>query len=127
MAWRKLLRLPARSVDSTIETRSESTAGENMAILKRLVLDVLKPRHPNIIDFATAIAELGPDYRVVVKVDEVDDKTESVMLSVEGKSLDFEAIQKGIQALGGSLHSIDEIEAVASMTVEDEGPGEKPA
>jgi len=83
-----------------------------MAQIKRLVLDVLKPRHPNIIDFASAIAELGVGYHTVVSVDEVDDKTESVMLSVEGESLDFEAIQEAINALGGSLHSIDEIEAV---------------
>ncbi len=89
-----------------------------MATLKRMVLDVLKPRHPNIIDFATAIAELGQDYRVVVKVDEVDDRTESVMLSIEGENLDFEAIQQSIKALGGSLHSIDEIEAIATGSTE---------
>lgn len=95
-----------------------------MAILKRMVLDVLKPRHPGIIDFATTIAGLGTDYRVVVKVDEVDDKTESVMLSVEGGSLDFEAIQHSIQELGGSLHSIDEIEASSAQTSEHESHGE---
>lgn len=82
-----------------------------MASIKRVVLDVLKPRHPNIIDFAKTIADLGEGYRVVISVDEVDDKTESVMLSVAGENLDFEAIQQAIQALGGSLHSIDEIEA----------------
>lgn len=80
-----------------------------MARIKRLVLDVLKPRHPNIIDFANALAGLGKGYRVTVSVDEVDDKTESVMLSVEGENLDFEAIQESINALGGSLHSIDQI------------------
>lgn len=98
-----------------------------MATLTRIVLDVLKPRHPNIIDFAAAIADLGQDYRVAVKVDEVDDKTESVMLSVEGRNLDFEAIQETIQALGGSLHSIDEIEAVAIGAVEYERHGETAA
>jgi hypothetical protein len=35
-------------------------------------------------------------------------------LSVEGGNLDFEAIQQAIKALGGSLHSIDEIEAGSS-------------
>lgn len=85
-----------------------------MASIKRVVLDVLKPRHPNIIDFARTIADLGEDYRVVISVDEVDDKTESVMLSVAGENLDFEVIQQAIQALGGSLHSIDEIEAGGS-------------
>lgn len=89
-----------------------------MAKIKRIVLDVLKPRHPNIIDFAGAIADLGTEWRVVMTVDEVDDKTESVMLSVEGDSLDFEAIQQSIQALGGSLHSIDEIESEASVRTE---------
>lgn len=84
-----------------------------MARIKRMVLDVLKPRHPNIIDFASAIADLGDDHRVIVSVDEVDDKTESVMLTIEGSNLDFVAIQQGINALGGSLHSIDEIEAAS--------------
>lgn len=80
-----------------------------MATIKRLVLDVLKPRHPDIIDFANTIADLG--YHVVVSVDEVDDKTESVMLSLEGDNIDFEAVKQSINTLGGSLHSIDEIEA----------------
>ncbi len=95
-----------------------------MARIKRLVLDVLKPRHPNIIEFASAIADLGKEYRVEVRVDEVDDKTESVTLSVEGEDLDFEAIQQSIQALGGSLHSIDEIEAATSVFPEDETSSE---
>ncbi len=98
-----------------------------MAILKRLVLDVLKPRHPNIIDFASSIAEQGKDYRVVVKVDEVDDKTESVMLSVEGENLDFVAIEQCIHELGGSLHSIDEIEAITSSITQEPSDGETPA
>ena len=93
-------------------------SGTKMAKIKRMVLDVLKPRHPNIIDFATAIADLATQCRVIVTVEEVDDKTESVMVTIEGDSLDLEAIQQSIQALGGSLHSIDEIEAEASSPVE---------
>lgn len=86
-----------------------------MATIKRMVLDVLKPRHPSIVDFASAIADLGRGGRVKVTVDEVDDKTESVMLTVEGEDLDLEAIRQSIKALGGSLHSIDEIEAASSI------------
>lgn len=95
-----------------------------MATLKRMVLDVLKPRQPSIIDFASALSELGEGYRVVVKVDEVDDRTESVMVMLEGDCLDFESIQQNIQALGGSLHSIDEIEAVGSGGEEAGNHGE---
>jgi len=81
-----------------------------MAQTKRMVLDVLKPRHPGILEFANTIAALGPGYRVTVTVDEVDDKTESVMLTVEGEGVDFKLIQASIKALGGSLHSVDEVE-----------------
>jgi len=85
-----------------------------MARIKRVVLDVLKPRHPSILEFANTLAELGSDYRVTVSVDEVDDKTESVMLTVEGEEVDFEAIQASIKALGGSLHSLDEVEVTGA-------------
>ncbi|MCW8828464.1 MAG: DUF211 domain-containing protein [Gammaproteobacteria bacterium] len=81
-----------------------------MAKMKRLVLDVLKPRQPNIIEFAKAIAALGSEYRVNMRVEEVDDKTESVLLSVEAEDMDFVALEAKINELGASLHSIDEVE-----------------
>lgn len=83
-----------------------------MTRLKRVVLDVLKPRQPNIIDFAKAIAMLGSGYRVNLLVEEVDDKTESVILKVEADELDIDALQAMINDLGASLHSIDEVEVV---------------
>ncbi len=95
-----------------------------MAKLRRIVLDVLKPREPNILDFAKALAALGADYRVQVTVDEVDDKTESVMLAIDGDNLDFDAIKAVISDLGGSLHSIDE---VAVMGGQEESDSEPPA
>ncbi len=87
-----------------------------MAKLKRVVLDVLKPHQPNIIDFAKAISALGEGYRVTLQVDEMDEKTETVLLSVEGDELDFEAMQSMINELGASLHSIDEVEIVPDET-----------
>lgn len=83
-----------------------------MAKLKRLVLDVLKPHQPNIIDFAKALSALGSDYRINLHVEEVDDKTESVTLRIEGADLDFVALQALINEAGASLHSIDEVEVV---------------
>ncbi|HEY9148462.1 MAG TPA: DUF211 domain-containing protein [Gammaproteobacteria bacterium] len=81
-----------------------------MSRLKRVVLDVLKPREPNIIEFAKAIAMLGTGYRVNLRVDEVDDRTESVILEVEAEEIDFDALQAVINNLGASLHSVDEVE-----------------
>jgi hypothetical protein len=81
-----------------------------MAHVKRLVLDVLKPHQPNVLEFSQAIAKAGGDYRVCTTVLEVDEKTETLQVSVEGDAIDFDAVQASISALGGSLHSIDEVE-----------------
>ena len=81
-----------------------------MVLVKRLVLDVLKPHQPNALEFSQAIAKAGGDYRVCTTVLEVDEKTETLQVVIEGDAIDFDAVQSGISDLGGSLHSIDEVE-----------------
>jgi len=81
-----------------------------MVLVKRLVLDVLKPHQPDALEFSQAIAKVGGDYRVCTTVQEVDEKTETLQVIVEGNAIDFDAVQSSISDLGGSLHSIDEVE-----------------
>ena len=81
-----------------------------MVAVKRIVLDVLKPHQPNTLEFSRVIAEVGADYHVRVMVEEVDEQTETLQIVVEGNAIDFDAIQAVINNLGGSLHSIDEVE-----------------
>ena len=81
-----------------------------MVLVKRLVLDVLKPHQPNALEFSQALARAGGNYRVRTTVLEVDEKTESLQVIVEGDAIDFDAVQSGISDLGASLHSIDEVE-----------------
>jgi hypothetical protein len=81
-----------------------------MVYVKKVVLDVLKPHQPNALEFSQAVAEAGIDYRVHLTVLEMDENTETVQIEVEGNAIDFEAIQSAITSLGGSLHSIDEVE-----------------
>lgn len=81
-----------------------------MVSVKRLVLDVLKPHQPNALEFSMAIAEVGGNYCVRVTVLEVDENTETLQIEVEAKAIDFVAIQSAIADMGGSLHSIDEVE-----------------
>ena len=83
-----------------------------MASVQRLVLDVLKPHQPNALEFANAIAALGDGYRVEIRVTEVDDKTETLLVAIEGDGLDFERISSAISESGASLHSIDEVSVV---------------
>lgn len=83
-----------------------------MVTVKRLVLDVLKPHIPNSLDFARALAEQGAGYRVNFTVMEVDENTETVEIVIEGEDIDFDAITQTLSSLGGSLHSIDQVEVV---------------
>jgi len=81
-----------------------------MISVKRVVLDILKPHHPKAIEFSETIARVGEDYRVRLTVCEVDEKTETLQVIVEGGAIDMEGIQTAIDSMGGSLHSIDEVE-----------------
>lgn len=81
-----------------------------MVYVKRIVLDVLKPHQPNALDFSQTIAKVGTDYRVHLIVLEMDENTETIQIEVTGEAIDFEAIHAAIKDLGGSLHSIDEVE-----------------
>jgi len=83
-----------------------------MASVQRLVLDVLKPHQPNTLEFARTIAALGEDYRVNIRVVEVDEQTETLLVMIEGARLDFERISAAISENGASLHSIDEVSVV---------------
>ena len=80
-----------------------------MPFVKKMVLDVLKPHQPNALEFSKAIAEVGIDYRVNLTVLAMDEATETTQIEVQGGAIDFEAIQRCINDMGGSLHSIDEV------------------
>lgn len=84
-----------------------------MAKIKKLVLDVLKPHAPNVLDFAIALADLGDDWKINLRVEEIDEKTESIVVILEGADILFEAIAERVQEMGASVHSIDEVEVVS--------------
>jgi len=86
-----------------------------MVAVKRMVLDVLKPHLPSAIDFSRAIAEVGDGYRVCLTVLEMDENTQTLSLEIEANSIDFAAIESAITAMGGSLHSIDEVEVLGPV------------
>ncbi len=81
-----------------------------MVSIKRIVLDVLKPHQPNALEFARVIAGAGADYRVRLTVIEMDENTETLQIEVSGNNIDLESVQSAISEMGGSLHSIDEVE-----------------
>ena len=90
-----------------------------MIFVKRLVLDILKPHTPNVLEFTRILAQQG-ELRVQLAVLEMDDKTETLQVTIEGEDIDFDGIQQAITESGASLHSIDEVEALNSMEAPQE-------
>jgi hypothetical protein len=87
---------------------SAEKAGQG-AVIRRLVLDVLKAHHPTSVDFGKRLAEQG-DVRVTVTVLEMDEQTETLKVVIEGDDIPFERIQEAIADFGASLHSVDEVQ-----------------
>ena len=83
-----------------------------MVLVKRIILDVLKPHNPNSLEFTKALAEQGTGYQVKITVIEVDEMTETVVIVIEGSDIQYDKIAETITSLGGSIHSIDEVEVI---------------
>lgn len=83
--------------------------GDSMTRIRRLVLDVLKPHHPSVLDLGLLLVEQG-DVRVKLTVLEIDDQTETLQVEITGADIAFEQLREAIDGFGASLHSIDEVE-----------------
>lgn len=99
-------------------------------MIKRLVLDVLKPHEPSVLDLAVTLSSLQGVSGVNVDVQEIDRKTETVKVTIEGSDIQFGEVKRVIQEAGGALHSIDQVSAgrklVESPAVPPAAPPAKP-
>jgi len=90
------------------------------AKIRRIVLDVLKPHDPSIIEVSQRLASLPGVDGVNINIYEVDRKVENAKITVMGSDLQWEEILVVIEDTGGTVHSIDE--AVAGKVVVDNAP-----
>jgi hypothetical protein len=79
--------------------------------VRRLVIDVLMPLEPSIVSCAEKISSLEHTDGVNIHVLEIDEKTRSVEMTIEGEDLSFDTIKEVIEDMGGSVHSIDRVSA----------------
>ncbi|MEM1655475.1 MAG: DUF211 domain-containing protein [Nitrososphaerota archaeon] len=77
--------------------------------MSRLVLDVLKPHIPDLIEFCKSLSEVDGVRKVSAVVMEVDAETDTVKITVEGREIDFEALKERVRGMGGAIHSVDEV------------------
>ncbi|KXS41798.1 MULTISPECIES: DUF211 domain-containing protein [Methanohalophilus] len=83
----------------------------NKSGIRRLVLDVLKPHNPSIVELAGVLGDLEGVDGVNLSLYEMDQKTENVKITLEGLDLDYELIRQEIENMGAVVHSVDEIAA----------------
>lgn len=80
-------------------------------MIRRLVLDVLKPHVPTILELANELSKLKGVNGVNLSLNEVDQQTETVKVTIKGDDIDYYVIEKVIKDFGGVVHSIDEVVA----------------
>jgi hypothetical protein len=86
--------------------------------LKRLVLDVLKPHKPSLVELTQRLSALKGIDGVNCSLDEVDQETETVKVTIEGTSIAYDSVEAILRELGAVIHSVDEV-AAGKRLVED--------
>jgi hypothetical protein len=89
-----------------------------MGQLRRLVLDVLKPMEPSIVELSQMLAEIEGVEGVNISIYEIDRRVENAKITIEGSNLPYTSIMELIEENGGAIHSIDEV-AAGRILIED--------
>jgi len=104
--------------------RTEKYGGV-MGKVRRLVLDVLKPLEPTIIELAEQLSVLPGVEAVNISIYEIDRRVENAKITIEGGDLHYDEVERVIQENGGTVHSIDEVVA-GKIIIDDSATPQDP-
>jgi hypothetical protein len=90
--------------------------------IKRIVLDVLKPHQPSLIELSQSLATLSGVLGVNCVLDEVDQETESVKITIEGTDIDYAQVETVIRESGAVVHSVDSVSSGRKIVEEVKTP-----
>jgi len=93
--------------------------------IKRLVLDVLKPHDPSILEVAQRLSVLEGVSGVNCMLDEVDQETESIKVVIEGANIPFGEVETVLERCGAAIHSIDSVSAGRKIVEDVETPQDR--
>lgn len=89
-----------------------------MTTVRRLVIDVLKPHEPGLVEFAQQLSAVDGVEALSSSLVEIDREVDNVKLTFEGPDLDAAQIEAAVEREGGSVHSVDEV-VCGEYVVED--------
>ena len=96
-------------------------------MIRRLVLDVLKPHKPNVVEVSEALSHLDGVEGVNIIINEIDQQVENAKVIVAGISINFEDIKRKLEEFGATIHSIDEVAAGKRIVEEVTTPQDQSA
>ncbi|MBD3186766.1 hypothetical protein GF325_08075 [Candidatus Bathyarchaeota archaeon] len=80
--------------------------------IKRIVLDVLKPHEPELWYLAKELANMPSEVGISgvnITLMEIDARTESIKVTVEGQNLVYDIIKEKMREMNCAIHSIDQV------------------
>jgi hypothetical protein len=96
-------------------------------MIRRLVLDVLKPHNPSVVELSEALSHLEGVEGVNIIIYEIDQQVENAKVIVAGSGIDFENIKKKLEEMGATIHSVDEVAAGKRIVEEVKTPQDRSA
>ncbi|MFB6110510.1 MAG: DUF211 domain-containing protein [Halodesulfurarchaeum sp.] len=93
-----------------------------MSQIRRLVLDLLKPHDPSMVEITREIAALEGIAGVNGVLVELDEDVENVKLTIEGEDIGTDAVEETVTTLGGTIHSVDQVVCGDRLVEETETP-----
>jgi hypothetical protein len=96
-------------------------------MIRRLVLDVLKPHKPNVVELSEALSHLEGVEGVNIIINEIDQQVENAKIIVGGIGISFEDVKKKLEEFGATVHSIDEVAAGKRIVEEVRTPQDSSA
>ena len=74
-------------------------------------IDVLKPHQPSIDDVARTLEKLKGVRFVSIKVDEIDQKTTSIFVTIKGTGdMSIDEITQTLEEMNCAVHSVDRVQ-----------------
>lgn len=88
-------------------------------MIRRLVLDVLKPHEPGMVELTNGMHEKLDIEGVTATLIEMDEEVRTVRVVIEGENLNLDRVASVITDLGASIHSIDQV-SCGDRTIDDQ-------
>ena len=94
-------------------------------MIRRLVLDVLKPHKPSVVELSQSLSNLEGIEGVNIIIYEIDQQVENAKVIIAGSNIDFEIVKKKLEDMGATIHSVDEVAAGKTIVEEVRTPQDR--